>query len=86
MLENFFSSTGVLLENIVASPAPYLRTAERRRDFGFGITEDCKSMFYDDERLVLAANGLRFSLFHKDGSPQHTERWVRRTEVGVVRM
>ena len=62
-LENFFSSTGVFLENISASPSPYLRTAERRGDFGFGITEDCKSMFYDDERLVLAANGLRFLAF-----------------------
>ena len=33
-LENFFSSTGVYLENIATSPAPYLRTAERRGDFG----------------------------------------------------
>ena len=62
-LEFFFSSMGVILENIAVSPAPYLRTAERRGDFGFGITEDCKSMFYDDERLVLAANGLRFLAF-----------------------
>ena len=62
-LENFFSSTGVFLENIAAYPAPYLSTAEQRGDFGFGITEDCNSMFYDDERLVLAANGLRFLAF-----------------------
>ena len=62
-LEKIFSSTGVFLENIAASPAPYLRTAERRGDFGFGITEDCKSIFYDDDGLVLAANGLRFLAF-----------------------
>ncbi|MGN1244531.1 MAG: hypothetical protein ACI4TQ_04935 [Alloprevotella sp.] len=62
-LENFFSSTGVFLENIAASPAPYLRTAERRGDFGFGMTEDCNSMFYDDDGLILAANGLRFLAF-----------------------
>ena len=66
---NFFSSTGVFLENIAASPAPYLRTAERRGDFGFGITEDCNSMFYDDERLVLSANGLRFLAFSKGCEP-----------------
>ena len=62
-LENFFSSMVVFNENIPAYPAPYLSTAERRGEFGFGITEDCKSMFYDDERLVLAANGLRFLAF-----------------------
>ena len=59
----FFSSTGVFLENIAAYPAPYLRTAERRGDFGFGITDICKSMFYDDDGLILAANGLRFLAF-----------------------
>ena len=34
----------------------------------------------------LPRTACAFWLFHKDGSPQHTERWVRRTEVGVVRM
>ncbi|MDD6921262.1 MAG: hypothetical protein PUI86_02585 [Bacteroidales bacterium] len=60
---NFFFKHGRFLENIAAYPAPYLSTAERRGDFGFGITEDCNSMFYDDDGLVLSANGLRFLAF-----------------------